>query len=92
MDATGAYKTYDSVDYVTKLKIIDSSFNSTENRTTYKSFVHVFIYSDTPELGPRVNRVGDIIKLYNFDVVLSADEVQDLSELRGQGTVPQGPE
>ena len=68
LDATGAYKTYDSIDYVTKLKIIDHTFNYKDNETNYKSFIHVFIYSDTPELGPRTNRVGDIIKLTNFDV------------------------
>lgn len=68
LDVTGAYKTYDSIDYVTKLKIIDPSFNYKDNNTNYKSFIHVFIYSDTPESGPRANRVGDIIKLNNFDV------------------------
>lgn len=68
LDATGAYKTYDSIDYVTKLKIIDPTFNYKDNDTNFKSFVHVFVYSDTPEAGPRTNRVGDIIKLTNFDV------------------------
>lgn len=68
LDATGAYKTYDSVDYVTKLKIIDPTFNYKDNTTNYKSFIHVFIYSDTPETGPLTNRIGDIIKLTNFDV------------------------
>ena len=67
LDATGAYKTYDSIDYVTKLKIIDHSFNYRDNETNYKSFIHVFIYSDSFEAGPRTNRVGDIIKLTNFD-------------------------
>lgn len=68
LDATGAYKTYDSIDYVTKLKIIDPTFNYKDNSTNFKSFVHVFVYSDTPEAGPRTNRVGDIVKLTNFDV------------------------
>jgi hypothetical protein len=68
LDVTGAYKTYDSVDYVTKLKIIDYTFNCNQNATAYKSFVHIFIFSETPETAPRVNRVGDIVKLINFDV------------------------
>ena len=68
LDATGAYKTYDSTDYVTKLKIIDSSFNYLDNPTNYKSFIHVFVYSETPEAGPRTNRIGDVIRLVNFDV------------------------
>ena len=67
LDVTGAYKTYDSIDYVVKLKIIDGTFNHKENLTSYKSFVHVFIYSDTPETAPRATRIGDIIKLVNFD-------------------------
>lgn len=89
LDATGAYKTYDSIDYVTKLKIIDNTFNYKDNETNYKSFIHVFIYSDTPEVGPRTNRVGDIIKLTNFDVD-AAHPVQDLPELRSQSPLPQG--
>ena len=89
LDATGAYKTYDSIDYVTKLKIIDHTFNYKDNETNYKSFIHVFIYSDTPEVGPRTNRVGDIIKLTNFDVPLS-HTVPHLPKLRGQGALPQG--
>jgi hypothetical protein len=68
LDVTGAYKTYDSIDYVTKLKIIDNTFNHKDNITNYKSFIHVFIYSDTPEIAPRAARIGDIIKLSNFDV------------------------
>lgn len=68
LDATGAYKTYDSTDYVTKLKIIDASFNSVKNATDYKGFVQIFIYTSTAAEAPTVGRVGDIIRLKNFDV------------------------
>lgn len=68
LDATGAYKTYDSTDYVTKLKIIDPSFNSLSNKTNYKDFVQIFIYTSTAAEAPRVARIGDIIRLKGFDV------------------------
>lgn len=71
LDVTGAYKTYDSKDYVTKLKVIDSSFNYKSNTTEYKSFLHVFVYSNTIESGLRANRVGDIVKLTTFDVLIA---------------------
>lgn len=69
LDATGAYKTYDSTDYVTKLKIVDSSFNF-ENKVPLKRYIHVFIYSATPEEAPRITRLGSVIKLKGFDVTV----------------------
>lgn len=68
LDATGAYKTYDSTDYVTKLKIIDPSFNHTSNKTDFKGFVQVFIYTSTAAEAPKAGRIGDIIRLKGFDV------------------------
>jgi len=68
LDATGAYKTNDSTDYVTKLKVVDSSWNSdTKTDHQYKRFVHVFVYSEASTGAPRVNAVGDIVHMKNFD-------------------------
>lgn len=68
LDATGAYKTYDSTDYVTKFKVIDSSWNvDSKNEGQYKKYVHVFVYTDSPATAPRVTRIGDILRLKNFD-------------------------
>jgi hypothetical protein len=68
LDATGAYKTFDSTDYVTKLKVIDPSFNFETSKSSLKRYIHVFIYTPTVGEAPVVNRIGDIIRLKNFDV------------------------
>ena len=68
IDATGAYKTFDSTDYVTKIEIVDQTFNCTTKKTDYKRYVHVFIYTPVPEEAPVVRRIGDVIRLKNFDV------------------------
>jgi Telomeric single stranded DNA binding POT1/CDC13 len=70
LDATGAYKTFDSTDYVTRLKIIDPTYNYTTETQDYKKYVHVFIFTEKFSEAPRVPRVGDIIKLKNYNVIL----------------------
>jgi len=68
LDATGAYKTYDSTDYVTKFKVIDATWNAdSKQEGNFKKFVHVFVYTDSPATAPRVTRIGDIIRLKNFE-------------------------
>jgi hypothetical protein len=68
LDATGAYKTFDSTDYVTKLKIIDPTYNYTTEGYDYKKYVHVFIYTEKYSEAPTVPRIGDIIKLKKYNV------------------------
>ena len=72
LDATGHYKTDDSYDYVTRLKIIDHTFNALRRpgRNEVEPFVYVFIYSPSVELAPQIGRIGDIIRLdrFKFDV------------------------
>lgn len=69
LDSTGHYKTDDSIDYVTKLKIIDPSLNVCKiaKKDNLESFVYVFIYTETVEEAPQIGRIGDIIRLENFE-------------------------
>ena len=68
LDATGHYKTNDSIDYVTRLKVVDHSLNA--NRSRYSDaaepFVCVFIFSESVEEAPQFGRIGDIIRLERF--------------------------
>lgn len=68
IDATGHYKTEDSKDYITRIKIIDHSLNI-NNKALYKSlesFIYVFIYTETVNEAPQIGKMGDVIKLENF--------------------------
>ena len=68
LDATGHYKTNDSIDYVTRLKIIDHTLNISRKRQIHSlSYIYVFIYSQSISLAPQIGRVGDVIRLENFD-------------------------
>lgn len=68
LDATGAYKTYDSTDYVTKFKVISPNWNcDVKSNSQFKRFVHVFVYSDSASSAPRVTRVGDVLQMRNFE-------------------------
>ncbi len=70
IDISEPYKTQDSTNYTTKLKIIDPSFNYKarlhNDKIKFHKFVHVNIYSETPDLAPRIQYVGDIIRLRRF--------------------------
>lgn len=68
IDATGQYKTPDSYDFITRLKIIDHSFNSQISSHPFQntSFCYVFIYSKTQHEGSIFGKIGDIIHLQNF--------------------------
>lgn len=54
----------------TKLKIIDPSFNYKVElkspKLRFHKFVHINIYSETPDAAPKVQNVGDIIRLRRF--------------------------
>lgn len=69
LDATGHYKTDDSIDYVTRLKVIDHSLNMVKKpyRSEMESFVYVFIFSETVAEAPQIGRIGDIIRLEKFE-------------------------
>ena len=69
LDATGTYKTDDSIDYLFKAKIIDASYNPTQplkNKNKLDPFVMVFVFSQKIALSPEVTQIGDILYLKNF--------------------------
>lgn len=71
IDATRPYKTPYSVDYVTKIKIIDEKLNVDNNSVNDdKKYIHVFVYSNDLAEAPVINSIGDIIYLKRFDVFL----------------------
>lgn len=73
IDATRPFKTSRSFDYVTKLKIIDPTFNGSTNKAlkdVKKNYIHVFVYSQKLEDAPSVNQIGEIVYLKRFDVFL----------------------
>lgn len=82
IDISEPHKTDETSNYVTRLKIIDPSFNykaqlSVPNLRFHK-FVHISIFSETPEAAPRIRFVGDIIRLRRFKFKFS-----DRQELKG---------
>ena len=70
IDVSEATKMQEGANFNTKVKIIDPSFNyKTELKTPqlkFHKFVHVNVYSETPENAPKVTNVGDIIRLRRF--------------------------
>jgi hypothetical protein len=68
IDATGHYKTEDSKDYITRIKIIDHSLNINSKSLckNLESFIYVFIYTETVNEAPQIGKMGDVIKLDNF--------------------------
>lgn len=67
LDATGDYKTDDSYDYVTKIKIMDATYNpSTGKINKKKGYVMAFIFSYKLSDTPHIRKLGDIILLRNF--------------------------
>jgi len=70
IDVSEPTKHEDSSNYVTRLKVIDPSFNYKEEidaeRLKFHKFVHINIFSEKPEESPRIQFVGDIIRLRRF--------------------------
>lgn len=75
IDVTEPIKYEDKQNYVTKLKIIDPSFNykaEIKNRDIkFHKFVHVSVYTDSANAAPKIKHVGDIIRLRRFNWKLS---------------------
>lgn len=67
LDATGDYKTDDSYDYVTKIKIMDTTYNpATGKMNKKKGYVMAFVFSYKLSDTPHIRKLGDIILLRNF--------------------------
>ena len=75
VDMTEPIKFEAGNNFMVRLKIIDPSFNyraPIENRNVrFFKFCHVNIYSETPEAGPQVQCIGDIIRLRRFNFAIS---------------------
>lgn len=66
IDSTRPYKSHTANDYVTKLKLIDESYNPkmTEGGfKKHKKFYNLFVYTHNIEDAPDVSNIGDIIRL-----------------------------
>lgn len=76
IDISEPYKTEESTNYTTKLKVIDPSFNYRANlrvkNLKFHKFVHINIYTETPEMAPKIQYVGDIIRLRRFKFKFTA--------------------
>lgn len=70
IDVSEPTKLEESKNYITKLKVIDPSFNYKEelklNQLKFHKFIHVNIFTETPEDAPKVTYIGDIIRLRRF--------------------------
>lgn len=82
IDISEPYKSPNSTNWTTKLKVIDPSFNyhsqhDIENLKFHK-FVYINIYTERPEQAPRIKYVGDIIRLRRFHF-----KIADKGELMG---------
>lgn len=63
-------KSDEGSNYLTRIKVIDPSFNYKADlnfpQLRFHKFVHVSIFSETPETAPKIRFVGDIIRLRRF--------------------------
>lgn len=83
IDISEPTKSSNSSNFVTYLKIIDPSLNYRVKNNTCKDlrfhkYVTVYIYTETPEVAPKINYVGEIIRLRRFKF-----KVTDNGELIG---------
>ena len=70
IDVSEPIKVEESKNYITKLKVVDPSFNYKEelkiSQLKFHKFIHVNIFTETPEDAPKVTYIGDIIRLRRF--------------------------
>lgn len=70
IDVSEPSKVEESKNYITKLKVIDPSFNYKEelklSQLKFHKFIHINIFTETPEDSPKVTFIGDIIRLRRF--------------------------
>ena len=71
IDISEPYKSPNSSNWTTKLKVIDPSFNYKTDHNIEKlkfhKYVYINIYTEKPEGAPRIKYVGDIIRLRRFN-------------------------
>lgn len=70
IDVSEPTKVEESKNYITKLKVVDPSFNYKEElklpKLKFHKFIHVNVFTETPEEAPKVTFIGDIIRLRRF--------------------------
>lgn len=70
IDVSEPSKGAENQNFNTRLKVIDPSFNYKAEvkapRLRFHKYVYINVYTETPELGPKVKNVGDIIRLRRF--------------------------
>ena len=75
IDVTEPIKYEDKSNFITKLKIIDPTFNykaEIKNKNIkFHKFIHVSIFTDNVTGAPKIKHVGDIIRLRRFNWKLS---------------------
>lgn len=86
IDISEPTKTEKGANFTTKLKIIDPSFHYKSQQKDnallkFHKYATINIYSETPETCPKINYVGDIIRLRRFKFKLT-----DSGELMGTMT------
>lgn len=63
-------KSEEGSNYLTRVKIIDPSFNYRQDlacpQLKFHKYVHVNIYTETPDDAPKIKFIGDIIRLRRF--------------------------
>lgn len=76
IDVSEPIKLEDGSNYITRIKIIDPSFNYKEelknSNLKFHKFVHINVFTEKPEEAPKVKYVGDIIRLRRFRFKLSS--------------------
>ena len=81
MDSTGTYRSNDSYSYVTKLKVVDSSYNNMTPNNKLLKYAFIFIYSSTFETAPRKIEIGDLLVLRRVN--FSTYETKEGLSIRG---------
>lgn len=75
IDISEPFRYEDKDDYVTKIKVIDPTFNFkayiTNKEIKFHKFVTIQIYSKILAKGPKVKKVGEILRLRRFEFCLS---------------------
>jgi hypothetical protein len=70
IDVSEPQKSAENQNFNTRLKVIDPSFNYKAevkaSRLRFHKYVYINVYTETPEMGPKVKNVGDIIRLRRF--------------------------
>lgn len=70
IDVSEPQKQAENDNFSTRIKVIDPSFNYKAEvksaRLKFHKYVYINIYTETPEVGPKVKNVGDIIRVRRF--------------------------